>query len=176
MICHCILFIQTQCKRFNQPCIWVSSSLQQQAAAATAAASAVEAASACATAAATATSAAADSSSSSDAFCAMKSFRTFGKLGELSWSVSRTGRGTCKQKQEKSVSKLKTLDVTMLQNRQVFQTADLVGGSPLRLIGEAINGHCWVQCPMQDTWTQHLLLVSKFQLLESQPNLYSSFA
>jgi hypothetical protein len=57
--------------------------------------------------------------------------------------------GTCKRKKGKSVSKLKTLlekleYVTMLQKRQVFQTARLAGkpdlaGKALCLIGRARN-------------------------------------
>jgi hypothetical protein len=67
MIYRCILFLQTQYKRFNQDCSEDCSSLQQQAASAAFAASAVAAA-----AAAAAALAAADSLSSLDAFRAMK--------------------------------------------------------------------------------------------------------
>jgi hypothetical protein len=62
VICHCILSLQTHCKRFKQDC----SSLQQQAVAPASTAAAAAAA------AAAATSAAADSSSSSDASRATK--------------------------------------------------------------------------------------------------------
>jgi hypothetical protein len=68
MICHCILSLQTQCKRFNQDCSEVCSSLQPQQASSTASsASAMVAASAAA-----AACGAADSLSSSDVFRAMK--------------------------------------------------------------------------------------------------------
>jgi hypothetical protein len=66
MICHCILSLKTHCKRFNQDCSKICTSLQQQAAAAASASAAA------AGAAAAATSAAADSSSSSDACRATK--------------------------------------------------------------------------------------------------------
>jgi hypothetical protein len=67
MICHSYLSLQTQCKRLNQDCIEVCSSLQQQAAAVSSTASAAAAA-----AAAAAALAATDSLSSSDVFHAMK--------------------------------------------------------------------------------------------------------
>jgi 3-oxoacyl-ACP reductase-like protein len=49
MICHGILSFQTHCKRFNQDCSKIYSSLQQQAAAAASASAAVAAAAAAAT-------------------------------------------------------------------------------------------------------------------------------
>jgi hypothetical protein len=88
--------------------------------------------------------------------------RSSGRMQTKRWKVSNKQVGIWKR--------LETLEyVTMLHIRQVFQTTDLVGGKPPSLDRQSYErvadlAGCGAPCK-----TQHLLLVSKFQLLESQP-------